>query len=232
MSRDIKTDFEKLLDFIEQYSIASLPEDKEFVDYLSQMHKKYYAFIALVFELENTMPKVLNSKQSNFLLESVSDVGNSVFLAINGAYKSARLMLRSSIETFLKGFAIDALSNIDQEMIINKMFDDIKALPFFNHQSNKQLIDDLKSCYSTLCEDTHTARESNMQHTSSLNYFPKKSLAALEGVSKMNMKLISIYLTLLCLKFNEEYHKIHHKNKQTILDNIPKKYRPKINNIE
>lgn len=231
MSRAIKTDFEKLLDFIEQYSIASLKEDEQFLVHLSQMHKKYYALMALVFELESMMPDVFNTKQSNFLLESVSDIGNVVFLAINGAYKSARLMLRSSIETFLKGFAIDALPNIDQEMIINKMFDDIKALPFFNHQVNKQLFDDLKSCYSTLCEDTHTAGKSNMQHTSSLNYFPKKSLVALEGVSKMNMKLISIFLTLLCLKFNEAYHQIHHKNKQTILDNIPKKYRPKINNI-
>lgn len=232
MSRDIKTDFKTLLKFIEQYSIASLKEDEQFLVHLSEMHKKYYAFIALVFELEKMMPKVFNPKQSDFLIESVSDVGNSIFLAVNGAYKPARLMLRSSIETFLKGFAIDALPNIDKEKKVNKIFDDIKELTFFNPQPNKQLFDDLNSCYSTLCADTHTARKSNMQHTSSLNYFPKKSLAALEGVSKMNMKLISIFLTLLCLKFNEKYHQIHHKNKQTILDNIPKKYRPKINNIE
>ena len=69
-----------------------------------------------------------------------------------------------------------------------------------------------------------------MQHTSSLNYFPQKSLVALEGVSKMNKRLISTFLTLLCLKFNNEYHKIHHKNKQIILDNIPKKYRLNIMN--
>jgi len=230
MSRAIKDDFKTLLDFIDKYSIDSLKKDEQFLVYLSQMHKKYYAFMALVFEFENSIPKIFNIKQSNFLLESVSDVGNSLFLAINGAYKPARLMLRSSIETFLKGFTIDALPNIDQEMIINKMFEDIKALPFFSDQENKQLLNDLNDCYSTLCEDTHTARESNMQHTSSLNYFPQKSLTALKGVSKMSMRLIATFLTLLCLKFNNEYHQIHHKNHQIILENIPQKHRPKIMN--
>lgn len=231
MSRDIKADFETLLDFIDQYSIASLKDDEQFRVHLSQIHKKYYAFIALIFELENSTPKVFNTKQRNFLLESVSDIGNSLFLAINGAYKPARLMLRSSIETFLKGFVIDVLPDVDREKQIHKMLDDIKALPFFNDQPNKQLFDVLNDCYSILCEDTHTARKSNMQHTSSLNYFPQKSYTALEGVSKMSMKLVAAFLTLLCLKFSEAYHQIHHKNKQTILDNIPKKYRPKINNI-
>ncbi len=230
MSRAIKADFETLLKFIDEYSIASLKEDEQFRVHLSQMHKKYYAFMALVFELENITPKVFNPKQSNFLLESVSDVGNSLFLAVNGAYKPARLMLRSSIETFLKGFIIDQLLNVDQEKRINKIFEDIKALPFFINQPNRQLFDDLNDSYAVLCEDTHTARKSNMQHTSSLNYFPQKSLAALEGVSKMNKRLISTFLTLLCLKFNNEYHKIHHKNKQIILDNILKKYRPSIMN--
>jgi len=233
MSRDIETDFEKLLDFIEQYSIASLPEDKEFVDCLSQMHKKYYAFIALIFELENIKnPKTLKGKQRDFLLESVSDIGNSIFLAINGAYKPSRLILRSSIETFLKGFVIDWLPNIDSEKKIYKMFEDIKTVSFFTTVPNKSLFDDLNSRYSTLSEDTHTARSGNMQHTSSLNYFPTKSLMELKEISKMNMKLTSSFLTLLCFKFNAEFHGIHHKNKQIILNNILKEYRPKIMNIE
>ncbi len=233
MSRDIRTDFDALLEFIEQYSLASFPQDEQFVDCLSQMHKKYYAFIALIFEFENMEnPEVLKGKQRDFLLETVSDIGNSIFLAINGAYKPSRLILRSSIETFLKGFVIDELPNIDTEKSIYKMFEDIKAINFFDIESCKSLLDDLNSRYSTLSEDTHTARNKNMQHTSSLNYFPTKSLTELKEISTMNMKLIASFLTLLCLKFNPEFHNIHHKNRQVVIENIPKKYRSKINNIE
>ena len=233
MSREVKNDFNALKKFINEYTLDSFEKDSKLVEYLSQMHKKYYSFMALIYELKELKnPIIIEGKQSDFLLETVSDIGNSIFLSINGAYKPSRLILRSSIETFSKGFVIDSISDIDQEKRIYQMFDNIKALPFFTTEPNRSILGDLLTIYSELSKDIHTANKDNMQHTSSLNYFPTKSKTSLESISKINNKIISSFITLLCLKFNKEFHTIHHTNKQIIIDNIPKKYRKLIMNIE
>ncbi len=233
MSREVKQDFLTLKKFIKEYSLSSFEQDTILIKFLSQMHKKYYSLMALIYELkEIDSPVILDGKQRDFLLETISDIGNSIFLSINGAYKPSRLMLRSSIETFLKGFAIDKLSDIDKEKRIYQMFDNIKALDFFLNEPNKTILSDLHSLYADLSKDIHTADRDNMQHTSSLNYFPTKSEKSLEDICKINSNIISSFLILLCQKFNKEFHIIHHTNKQIILDNIPRKNRQMIMNIE
>jgi hypothetical protein len=233
MAREVKNDFDLLKKFIKEYSLSSFEKDAILIEYLSQMHKKYYSLMAFIYELKDLKnPIIIDGKQRDFLLETVSDVGNSIFLSINGAYKPSRLMLRSSIETFSKGFVIDELTQIDQEKRIYQMFDNIKAISFFSDEPNKTILADLNSLYSDLSKDIHTADKENMQHTSSLNYFPTKSKSSLESICKINSKIISSFLTLLCQKYNKEFHTIHHTNKQIIIDNIPKKYRKIIMNIE
>lgn len=233
MSRDVKNDFQVLKRFIKEYSLSSFNSQPKLVELLSQMHKKYFSLMAFVYELKDLdNPRVIDGKQRDFLLEALSDIGNSIFLSINGAYKPSRLMLRSSIETFSKGFVIDQLVSIDQEKRIYQMFDNIKKMDFFSQAPNKAILNDLVSSYSELSKDIHTADKDNMQHTSSLNYFPTKSESSLESVSKINANIVSSFLTLLCVKFNSEYHEIHYTNKQIILNSIPKKYKKLIMNIE
>jgi hypothetical protein len=235
MSRLIKPDFQNLLKFIDEYSLSSFKNNQNIISFLSNVHKKYYAFMALISELDNTNKndgsKLLIDKQRDYLLESLSDVGNSIFLMINGAYKPSKLMLRSSIETFLKGLSIDELTDIDKEKKIYKMFDNIKATTFFNIEPRKSLFNELNQSYGELSKDIHTATKKEMQHTSSLNYFPTKSEKEFKTISETSSLLISNYITLVCFKFNLEFHQIHHGNKKIILESIKKQYRPDIMNI-
>ena len=58
MSRVIKSDFESLLKFIEEYSLSSFKDDKNnsFLFY-HKSTKKYYAYLALISELNNITKK-------------------------------------------------------------------------------------------------------------------------------------------------------------------------------
>lgn len=236
MSRELKEDFTKLKDFIGSYNLDSLLKDGTYIELLSHMHKKYYSLMALVFELDKmtnkTDKKIINGKQREYYFENISDIGNSLFLTINGAYKPARLILRSSIETFLKGISIDELSTIDKEKRLYKMFKDIGNLTFFKNDDTKSEFDEIVESYSELSKDTHTATKERMQHTSSLNYFPKKSNDEIRKIANIFAKLVSSYLFLLSIKHNTEFHSIHHKNRNVILIGIKKKYRPVVQNIK
>ena len=234
MSRKLKDDFSVLLDFIEKYNLSNIV-DVKFKIFLSQMHKKYYALIAFVNEIDKMDNEkknpIIKDKQKDFLFENVSDIGNAIFLTINGAYKASKIMLRCSIENFLKGISISELHNIDREKRIYQMFDDISKITFFNIEPNKTLFNNLKILYSELSKAIHTAGIEQMQHISSLNYFPTKSFDKLTEISKIIVKLSSIYLTLLSFKFNKEYHSMYYENKKIIITNIEKRYRQKIQNI-
>lgn len=237
MSREIKNDYNKLIEFIENYSLSSQATDSDFKKCLTQLHKKYYSVLAFVLELDalvdDTGNKVFKDKQRDYILESISDIGNAVFLLINGAYKPAKLVLRSSIETFLKGIAIVSLTDIDKEKKIYQMFDRIAEIDFFkNDPTNKIFFNQLISFYSELSKDIHTAGNNHMQHTSSLNYFPTISIQRLEGATSTLSQISQIILTILTIKFNDEFHKMHHENKAIIIKGIKKKYRKRIHNIE
>lgn len=228
MSRIVQTDFEKLKEFIETYTLKNLMLDDNYVQLISTCHKKYFAYLTLIAELKNT----LKEKEFSFILESTSDVATALFHLFSGSYKSCKLILRSSIETFLKGFCLSFIEDIDKESSIYNMFNRIKALPFFNEEFNKRELDIIHYHYKELCKDVHSADEINMEKISALNLFPKYSKEDGNSIISIFLKLIPCYITLLCKKYNIIFHKIHHRNQEIILYAINKAKRPIINNIE
>src|SRR5688572_3490661 len=117
MSREISDDFKEFKAFIEKYSLKHLSQERNFNLYISQQHKKLFAYLTFIAELDfqkNDPNKnlKLSQDQIDYLTESCSDMGNSIFLNIHGAYKASRLMMRSSIETFIKGFCLDSIPQI------------------------------------------------------------------------------------------------------------------------
>ena len=107
MSRRIKEDFDNLCDFFKKYSLAPIFEEKDFVKQISTYHKKYYSYLVLVIELKEIVDNAnyapcMSQEQYNYVLESCSDVGQALFLVTHGCYKGAKLLLRSSIENFIK----------------------------------------------------------------------------------------------------------------------------------
>ena len=103
MSRIVTDDFKELKDFFLNYSTASNLENEDFVKFLSSYHKKYLAYLTYIAEISSYKTKkslagMLDS-QFDFFSESCSDCGLALFDSVNGNYKAARLLLRSSIES-------------------------------------------------------------------------------------------------------------------------------------
>lgn len=238
MSREIKSDLDNLLKFIKTYDLKHLIVNDDFNLAIKQQHKKYYAYLVYIAEIQNYIndmnyPIVFGENQYLYIKESCSDIGTSFFSTFHGNYKSSKLLLRSSIETFMKGFCLDEIPDIDKETSMYRMFDNIKKLDFFIlNPLTLELFNKIHQAYKLLCGDVHTATMHNMANISALNYFPTFNKPESESVCKYTLNLIPCYLTLLLLKYNKQFHKFHYKNKEIIMESIQKKHRPIINNIK
>src|SRR5690554_13180 len=207
MSREISSDFKNLLEYIKSYSIKHTLDLDQFKQTISAFHKKYYAYLTLIgeiqFKLNHDPTGKISQTQFTYLLESCSDIGTSFFNLLHGSYKSSKLILRSSIETFLKGFTMDEYKDVITETSMFNVFRNVKALSFFRLGLPNELINDTHNIYKALCADVHTAQEINMEKITALNNFPKYSKNEADVISGFSLDLICCYITLICLKYNE-----------------------------
>lgn len=235
MSRRVKDDFEKLVEFFDSYSLKPNIKNKEFQTFLSTYHKRYFSYLTFIAELSQYKSKPLLSgligSQYKFYSESCSDCALALFDSVNGNYKGTRLLLRSSIESFVKAISLDEDTTIDQEKSVYILFDRAKAIPFFSEKTTKNLFDVIHQHYKELCKDVHTATINNMMLLSALNTLPSFDVVQAKSVSVVVLSLISSYVTLLALKYNAFYHTIHYENKDIIQTTLIKEYANVINNI-
>lgn len=226
MSRILKKDFKELLKYIETFSIKKLLDEIDYIQIISIYHKKYFSFLVLSTELEVILP----SKDYSYLKESNSDLISCLFHLTTGNYKSSKLLLRSSIECYLKSFTLSWIPDIHKEKSVYEIFDKIKALSYFSKEPFKSELQNIHNLYKILCKDVHTADQVNMANINSLDFFPKYSKKKANEITNIILKLIPSYCFLLANKHNESYHKIHHSHKEIISHSIQKNYRPIIMN--
>lgn len=237
MSREVLADFQELLEFLKRYDLSQLMANSEFNKFISQQHKKFYSYLTAIAEFQNyiddnNFSTPIQSNQFSFIKESCSDSGIAFFSSFHGSYKASKLVIRSSIETFLKGFNLDEIQDLDEETSMYELFRKVKSLNFFSSEPQKSIINSIHDSYKKLCADVHTATVINMANISALNYFPSFDETQARIVVNYILSLIPNYLILLCLKYNEQFHHFHYNNRKLILLAIPKEFRPKINNIE
>lgn len=183
MSRELKNDFDRLIQFISEYSLTEMPDDKDFIGILTEMHKKYFSILTFFYELRHQgyQPSIVCNQDQlayrqevfqDFLSESVSELGSSFFILLHGCYKSSEQVLRSAIENFLK--SVGSTEHID--IITNKnmyeVIDLSKEIAFFQDSEYSKLHDKLKELYANMCATVHTATKNNMQYISAIGYFP------------------------------------------------------------
>ena len=236
MAREIQLDFKELLEFFKNYNLNSIQFSGDLKNCLSYQHKKYFSYLIFIAEIgsqkSNHNPPLISESQLEFITESCSDIGNSLFLMVNGAYKPSKMMLRSSIETFLKGFVLDDIADIDKEKSVYDIFDRIKALTFFNIEVHKEIFESIHNTYKLLCEDIHTASKLNMANITALTYFPTNDIKKIENFTNTSTRLVCNYIDLLAFKYNSYFHHMHHRNKEIILENISREYRRQIMGID
>lgn len=226
MARDVTTDFQGLKDFVAQYSLSVRLADNQYMSLLSRQHKLYHALLTLLAELEHQKwhPYSIEDIRTSSLnqifrdrwLEFASDIGSALFAWLHGAYKAARLLLRSAIENVVKSFGI-----LEDDQILTlkntyEIFGRVKDGEFFKNKLNRSRFEILKSQYSLLSRDVHTATMSEMCHVQSLNYFPQFTFADAGNFANDFCAVAAACLESLCLLARKAYKAMHHKNRDIV----------------
>lgn len=232
MSRLISEDFNKLCGFITSYSLSCILENKEVVKLLSTYHKKYYGYLVFIEKLHQAKEKnELSESQYDYLQESCSDIGQAFFLLFHGCYKGAKLLLRSSIENYLKGICLDEDSSLPKTKSVYEVFDKAKVTTVFS-DIKIGLHDKIHNEYALLCKDVHTADKTHMASVSALKDFPSFDKKQADMVTKFVLRLVPIYITLLALKFNKIYHEMDPLYKEVTNKEILNDFKKKVHNVE
>lgn len=218
MSRLIKEDFDKLCTFIKDYSLSDVLEIDDAKKLLSSFHKKYFAYLVLIEEIHHKIEQYdevlkMPKEQYEYLQESCSDVGQAFFLTFHGCYKGAKLLLRSSIENFLKGSCLDEDKSLPSTKSVYEVFDKARVTDTFK-ETKANLHMQLHNEYALLCQDVHTADVSHMASITALNHFPSFHNEDAGNILKMVQKIIPIYITTIALKYNLAYHSISYNYKE------------------
>ena len=235
MSRQIKKDFEDLCRFVQDYNLKDIVSNREAREHLSACHKKYYAYLIIIEEFRLVIEDAryspqLTAPQFAYIQESCSDVGQSLFLTINGCYKGSRLLLRSSIENFLKGISFDEDDSIVTTKSVYEVFDKAKLTTAFSG-GKISIHQDLHNIYTTLCQDVHTADTNHMASISALNHFPKYDSGEFNSIQNLIKRLVNNYITVLSLKFNQHYHHIGYMNKEILNSEVKREYKKEVQNV-
>ncbi|KFJ87933.1 hypothetical protein IJ23_09005 [Vibrio sp. OY15] len=234
MTRECKSDFDELIKYISNYKIDGNLDNSSYKTTAKSMHKAYFSLLhwhtEFMHQSEFFEENYSNNKDIvNRISEVVSDVGSSKFNWINGSYKASRVMLRSSIENFVR-----ALGSIDDESLlveksVYSLMGRAKVTSIFTSSEKvKSSFGNLHESYKELCKDTHTSQSENMEKISSLVDYPKFYEQKSNSTGGIFTSVVKNILIILCIVFNALYHKMHHKNRENILISIPRTSKPLI----
>lgn len=231
MSREIAKDYETLECFITQFDLSSIAENGDIFNRLKPMHKKLYSYMTIIAEIEhkNQVLQTLSDESLSYLKESVSDMGQALFCWVQGAYKPANLILRSSIETFIRAIAGQENTEIFLEKSMYRVFEIAQGTSFFSNELSQIFLSNIHSTYKDLCKIVHTADLDNMAHISALKAFPLFSVEKSQSFSRDFMKISTMFMSVIYVNFFKFIHTMHHKNQINFLSSIPIDTKRKIN---
>lgn len=240
MSRETKEDLELLRTFVRCYTLGSIASNTDYDSLLAQQHRRYLALLVFLAELDEQLgqpfgvgvpvPDFPSPLQASYIRESASDIGQAVFSWMHGGYKACRIILRSSIETFIKGIACADSPEVLTDTRVYKVFEFAANSPFFVTGRGKSFFSDLSARYSQLCSDVHTATAANMNRISALSYFPTFDEPSAKSASENIVFVTTRIISALCFRFNGAFHAMHHRNKEIILNCVPSGLKQHIQN--
>lgn len=226
MARDVAKDFSQLKEFVANYSLTEQSSDIQYQSLLSRQHKLYHSLLTLLSELvhQDWHPLLVEDIRSSSVnqvfrerwLEFSSDIGSALFAWIHGAYKGARLLLRSGIENVIKAFGI-----LEDDRVLTlknsyEVFEIAKDGRFFSDTFNRTRFDILKQEYSSLSRDVHTATRTEMRHVHSLNYFPQFTHTDAHNCTNVFCTVTRACLESLCLLAQSSYQAMHYRNRDIV----------------
>lgn len=215
--------------YLKEYSLEEIISNDKHNSRLSSIYRKYHALLIWHAYLNSNKSKINTLEKDNFFLyfnETISDMCQAILLWNHGLYKPSYLILRSSIENFLKcvglqqGQAILKLSSTyDLFAVINGtkiVKDNVSVDKAFKY---------LRSKYTILCDYVHTTKTTNMSLTTSVGIFPVFIDDKADFSSKLIQGIIRNYVTILCFMFPNILRIMHHSNYDSIFSVLLKETR-------
>lgn len=230
MSRnEVPNDFDALLKFIEQYSIKDSLDDPAFKLLAKQAHRRLLAYLTCYVELSNSAspPYSLSTKSVEYIAESASDLTQMFFCWLHGAYKPASLSLRSSIETFMKGVAGTQDITIFEKKSVYEVFDIAKTCAACSGDSS-DYFDKLRQNYAELCKVSHTANIDTALQANALILFPRFNELHARNLINLLTNTANWQMAVLLAGQRDFVEAMHFKNKQVVLNTLPKGIKGKI----
>lgn len=215
MGKFANEDADKLMQYFKEYSVERIFINSEFVDEFKKVHKKALGYLIVFSEMEkqNITKKRLKEQSIFYLKESVSDVLQSVFAWVNGAYKASDLLLRCSIENFNKAIIGNVDCKVYTEKSVYKIFDMAKQLEEYKVMIGKEyLLVVLQRIYGVLCKSTHTATVDDMDHVTALDLLPKFDKKKTMEFRKTFEVLIDAYLGFFLANYREVVESMYRFN--------------------
>lgn len=225
MNKYISDDAIELLEYFKAYSLNDIFSDQDFISDYKIIHKKIFGYLVLYCEIENQNKDNTKFSQKSlfYLKESVSDILQSLFAWSNGAYKSADLLLRSSIENFNKSIIGNVRSEVFSEKSVYRIFEMASQLPEYQKKIlHTSFCDTLYSVYSNLCKSVHTATNADMEHITALRLLPKYDKTDSIDYKKSVTTLVNCYLGFFLANNNEIIHKMYRTNNDVFYEVLPK----------
>ena len=129
------------------------------------MLKEYikFIFVFLFFRLSSITrylkkTTTLDDESLDYINESISNIGSSVFNWLHGNYKTSLVMLRLAIENFVRGIGSIEDRSLLTEDVVFKLFDKFKTLSIYINDNDQQTsFDKIHNEYKTLCQYVHTS---------------------------------------------------------------------------
>ena len=228
MGREIQNDFDELWAFLKEYNLKEPLNVEKFKIQLKTQHKKLYAVMIYMCELDFQNSNDFQSLSKSYVKETLSDLIQSLFCWCNGMYKPGFLSLRSAIETFMKA----VIGNKDDSIFIEKsmyaVFNRAKENDWFNSSIGKKYFEYIRNNYGELCKSVHSAMLTNLEHISSVGILPKYNSDKSKQFYNLFNSTLNCILAFILLNCDESCKKMHHANKQAFLDAIPKDIKKEI----
>lgn len=223
MSREIKEDFDALSSFLKDYTISPMLDNSYYLAGMKSIHKSYLPMLTFVAEFSQnatTQHAVVDR-----IKECSSDLGFCLFLVAHGAYKPANVMLRSSIENFIKSITYSHDPTVLTEKKVYLIFSKCESMDIFMQPDFKNIFNEIKQIYGELCAYVHTAERINMAHISALCTLPSFNQNTYDYLSIKFKKLVVNYLKILTFIYKSVFFTFNINNRKNILSILPKSYR-------
>lgn len=202
----MRGDFNELKSFFESYSVPVEP-----LGLMAGAHQKYYAFLYFSYNLIDGIEsgRILSkgAKVDDLLIlryrEIISDISESFFCVVNGAYKSALVLIRSSLENFLKFFCMLDSASPKAGASVSDFFEFAKSTGW---GVEKKVASDLvHTMYGEICHYSHTNGEANMFSFSSVGNFPVFNSALVKKIANYLEKCCLVFIDVAIWKFPKLY---------------------------